>query len=137
MVGSLACRTANDNPRAAKSPSCAAIIALSTPRRVRSARTPTPSTAATGTARPPGTAISVSNELTMPIGSPPSNAANLCSAGQDAANRAQEPSVMRRVCNARRSRSSVLRRSSSVIGRTSKAVILPILPPGTGAGTPF
>jgi hypothetical protein len=60
-------------PRAAKSSSCAAINARSTPRRVRSARTATPVTPAIGRRVPPGTVSSASKERAVPI-SPVSNA---------------------------------------------------------------
>src|SRR3569833_454159 len=137
MVGSLACSAASGIPRAAKSSSCTAIIAVRTPRRVRSARTPTPSTAPSGRTAPPGTAIPESKELAIPIGVPPSNAPNLCAAGHESPYWAQDSSLIRLVCSARPSRSNVARRSSSVTGRTSKSVLPPILPSGPARGIPI
>jgi len=62
-------RFASSTPRAAKSASCAVISARSTPRRVRSARTPTEVTPAIGRRAPPGTVSSASNDRAVPTSS--------------------------------------------------------------------
>ena len=47
-------------------------MAVSNPRRVRSARTPTRVTAAIGSAAPPGTAISLGNDVAVATNAPAS-----------------------------------------------------------------